>query len=65
MTEGLIIYFPDDEVAAFTADLQAQSTFRRWILRSGLAGSVENVEREDGQTDGRRSSLKVCANKRR
>ena len=60
MTEGLIIYFPDNEVAAFAADLQAQSTFRRWILDLASPGLLKMLKEKMGKQMGDEAVLKFA-----
>ena len=60
MTEGLIIYFPDDEVATFTADLHAQSTFRRWILDLASPGLLKMLKEKMGKQMGDEAVLKFA-----
>src|SRR6185369_3069265 len=60
MTEGLIIYFPDNEVAAFAADLQAQSTFRRWILDLASPGLLKMLKDKMGKQMGDEAVLKFA-----
>jgi O-methyltransferase involved in polyketide biosynthesis len=60
MTEGLIIYFPDDEVAAFTSDLQAQSTFSRWILDLASPGLLKMLKEKMGKQMGGEAVLKFA-----
>lgn len=48
VTEGLIIYFPADEVAALARDLSAQPGFAHWALDVASPGLLKLLQRELG-----------------
>lgn len=46
VTEGLVTYFDDDEVAAFADDLAAPQSFRRWIVDILSPGLLRMLHRQ-------------------
>jgi methyltransferase (TIGR00027 family) len=49
MTEGLLIYFTNDEVAAFAQDLAAPPNFRRWVFDLTSPGQLRVMQRTTGK----------------
>ena len=49
VTEGLLIYFTNEEVAAFSQDLAAQLNFRRWVFDLTSPGQLRVMQRTTGK----------------
>jgi methyltransferase (TIGR00027 family) len=48
MTEGLLIYFTPEEVAAFAQDLAATQNFQSWIIDLASPGQLKIMQRTSG-----------------
>jgi methyltransferase (TIGR00027 family) len=48
MTEGLLIYFTPEEVAAFAQDLAAEANFQSWVIDLASAGQLKIMQRTSG-----------------
>jgi methyltransferase (TIGR00027 family) len=49
VTEGLLIYFANEEVAAFAQDLSSQPNFRRWVFDLTSPGQLRVMQRTTGK----------------
>jgi methyltransferase (TIGR00027 family) len=49
ITEGLIIYFEREDVAAFAEDLARQASFQRWVTDLASPGLVRMLQKNMGQ----------------
>lgn len=58
ITEGLVIYFTRDEVAAFAQDLAAQPGFQHWVLDLSSPGLIKLLRERMGQQMGPTAVLK-------
>ena len=60
LTEGLVVYFTDDEVSAFAEDLKAQPTFQRWVLDLSTPGLLKMLREKMGSQMGEQAVLKFA-----
>jgi len=58
VTEGLLIYLPPDEVAAFADDLAKPAAFRRWLIDLASPGLLKMLMKEIGQELGAAAPMK-------
>ena len=60
ITEGLVIYLPEQEVASLARDLAGETAFQRWIVDIASPGLREMMQKQFGaQTEQGLCSLSV------
>lgn len=61
VTEGLLIYFTEDEAGSFAEDLSAVSTFQRWILDLTSPGLLKLLKEKMGTEMGEGAVLRFAS----
>jgi methyltransferase (TIGR00027 family) len=61
LTEGLLIYFTEDEAGSFAEDLSAVSTFQRWIMDLTSPGLLRLLKQKMGTEMGEGAVLRFAS----